>query len=186
MALTVKQRGQHIATFRFVEVRLMEILSAWVPSTPEMEAKLLFGPHIWDTAQAADALGKRTHELRLPLQHSIAPAPGYLEVLGDLAAVSGATRRIAIMYDVILPGLAARFRRYVQRTDNLMDAPSVRVIEGILAASERMMREADKLRTELPALRCGDQAWLQQFAAREESVLELLVEDGAIEARRAA
>ena len=66
MALTVKQRGQHIATFRFVQVRLMEILSAWVPSTPEMEAKLLFGPHIWDTAQAADALGKRAHELRLP------------------------------------------------------------------------------------------------------------------------
>jgi len=186
MALTVKQRAQNIATFRFVEVRLMELLAAWVPSTPEMEAKLLFGPHIWDTAQAADALGRRAHELRLPLQHSIAPAAAYVEMLDDLRAVSGAARRIAVFYDVMLPGLAARYRRYVQRTDSLMDAPSVRVIEGILAAGERMVREANKLRAELPALKCADPVWLQQFAAREESVLELVADAHAGEARRAA
>ena len=58
MPLDVKQRGDHVATFRWIEVRLMEILSSWVPTTPEMEVKLLFGGHIWDTAQAADALGK--------------------------------------------------------------------------------------------------------------------------------
>ena len=186
MALTVKQRGQHIATFRYIEVRLMEILSAWVPSTAEMEAKLLFGPHIWDTAQAADALGKRAHELRLPLQHSLAPAPAYVELLGELTAVTGAARRIAALYDVMVPALAARYRRYLQRTDPLMDAPSVRVIEGILIAGERMTREAAKLRVDLPALRCGDPAWLRQLAAREESVPELVADDGAGEARRAA
>jgi hypothetical protein len=186
MALTVKQRGQHIATFRFIEVRLMETLSAWVPSTPEMEAKLLFGPHIWDTAQAADALGKRAHELRLPLQHSIPPAAAYIELLGDVAAVTGASRRIAVLYDVVLPGLAARYRRYLQRTDSLMDAPSVRVIEGILGASERMVREANKLRAELPSLKFDDQSWLQQLAAREESVRDIVADDSAAETRRAA
>lgn len=182
MALTVKQRGQHIATFRFVQVRLMEILSAWVPSTPEMEAKLLFGPHIWDTAQAADALGKRTHELRLPPQHSVTPVADYVGLLGELAAVSGAARRIGAFYDVVLPGLAARYRRYVQRTDNLMDAPSVRVIEGILGAIDRMIRDADHLRAELPALRLDDAAWLQQLAAREERVPDLAVDGDAQQA----
>lgn len=186
MALTVKQRGEHMATFRFIQVRLMEILSAWVPSTPEMEAKLLFGPHIWDTAQAADSLGKRAHELRLPLQHSLAPAPAFLGLLNEVAAVSGASRRIAVVYDVMLPALAARYRRYLQRTDSLMDAPSVRVIEGILTASERMVRQADELRAELPALNCYDPVWLQQIAAREKSVLELLPDDNATEARRVA
>ena len=86
MALTVKQRGQHIATFRFVQVRLMEILAAWVPSTAEMEAKLLFGPHIWDAAQGADALGKRGHELRMRLQHSLAPAAEYIAYLDERRA----------------------------------------------------------------------------------------------------
>jgi len=184
MALTVKQRGRHIATFRFVEVRLMEILSAWVPSTAEMDAKLLFGPHIWDAAQAADALGKRAHELRLPLHHGIAPAAAYLDLLGEMAAATGAARRIAVFYDVMLPGLIARYRRYVERTDNLMDAPSVRVIEGIVGAGERMIGEADKLRAQLAGLRFDDTAWLQQLAAREESVAELLAETA--ETQRAA
>jgi len=176
MALTVKQRGQHIATFRFVQVRLMEILAAWVPSTAEMEAKLLFGPHIWDAAQGADALGKRGHELRMRLQHSLAPAAEYIAYLDEAAAVTGAAKRIAVLYDVMLPGLMARYRRYLQRTDTLMDAPSVRVIEGILLANERMIREAAKLRAELPSLRFGAEAELQRLAAREESVVELVLE----------
>lgn len=184
MALTVKQRGEHIATFRFVQVRLMEILASWVPSTPEMEAKLLFGPHIWDAAQAADALGKRTYELRLPLQHSLTPVAPYVTLLSDLAAVDGAARRIGAFYDVMLPRLAARYRRYLERTDTLMDAPSVRVIEAILGAGERMVREADTLRAELPALRCRDEAWLQQLAAREESMPEIVAD--ATPAQRAA
>jgi hypothetical protein len=184
MALTVKQRGQHIATFRFVEVRFMEILSSWVPSTPEMEAKLLFGPHIWDAAQAADALGRRAHELRLPLQHSMAPVAAYLELLGELARTEGAARRIGAFYDVMLPGLAVRYRRYLERTDSLMDAPSVRVIDGILGATDRMIREAGRLRAELPALRLDDPSSLQHLAGREESVIELVAD--APESQRAA
>jgi hypothetical protein len=176
MALTVKQRGQHIATFRFVQVRLMEILATWVPSTPEMEVKLLFGPHIWDAAQGADALGKRGHELRMPLQHSIAPTADYIAYLNEVAAVEGAAKRVAVFYDVMLPGLMARYRRYLQRTDSLMDAPSVRVIEGILLANERMLREASKLRTELPSLKFSGEAELQHLAACEERVAELVVE----------
>jgi hypothetical protein len=176
MGLTVKQRGQSVATFRFIEVRLMEILSAWVPSTPEMEAKLLFGAHIWDVAQAADALGKRTYELRRPLQHSLAPAAGYLQVLDSLAAVEGAAPRIAAFYDVIVPGLAARYRRYLAATDSLMDAPTVRIIERILETNARMIREANELRNELPVMSLGDSDWLTQFAERERGVPELVVE----------
>jgi hypothetical protein len=182
MGLTVKQRGHHIATFRFVEVRLMEILSAWVPTTPEMEAKLLFGAHIWDTAQAADALGKRTYELRLPLQHSMTPVAAYLQFLDAIAAVDGAERRIAAIYDVVLPGLAARYRRYLSDTDDLMDAPSVRIIESILDTGARMIREAARLRTEMPALKFDDAEWLEQLTLREQSVAELVESDGAKQA----
>ena len=156
MGLTVKQRGQHVATFRFVEVRLMEILAGWIPTTAQMEAKLLFGPHVWDCAQAADALGKRAHELRLPLQHAIAPVPAYLSVLDQLNATQEAAQRIAAFYDVVLPSMGARYRRYLAQTDALMDAPTVRIIERILDTQARMLREAAALREQLPALRPGE------------------------------
>lgn len=184
---TVKERGAHIATFRYVEVRLMEILSGWVPTTPEMEAKLLFGPHIWDAAQAADALGKRARELRLPLQHSLAPTAAYLGVLDAVADAKGAPQRIAACYDVLLPGFAARLRAYLARTDTLMDAPSVRIVEGILATQDRMVREANELRASLPVLRIDDAGWVEALRAREAGIAALLAKGPPVaEAQRAA
>jgi hypothetical protein len=178
MSLTVKQRGQHVATFRFVEVRLMEILAAWIPSTPEMEAKLLFGPHVWDCAQAADALGKRVHELRLPLQHSVPPVSPYLVVLEQLAAVQGASQRIAALYDVVLPRLGERYRAYLAQTDTLMDAPTVRVMERILDTQARMQREAMALREQMPALRPDDATTVTALIDADAAVGELAAAAG--------
>jgi hypothetical protein len=156
MALTVKQRGQHVATFRSVEVRLMEILAAWIPSTPEMEAKLLFGPHVWDCAQAADTLGKRVHELRLPLHHSVPPVPGYVAVLDELAAVQGASRRIAALYDVVLPQLGERYRRYLAdgHADGCADGARHRTHPRQPGAC----RATPALREQMPGLRPADGA----------------------------
>ena len=67
MSLSVQDRAEYVATFRFIQVFLMETLARWVPQTPEMEVKVLFGRHIWDLAQQADGLGKRGYELRAPL-----------------------------------------------------------------------------------------------------------------------
>jgi len=152
MSLSVKERGTAVATHRHVMVRLMETLARWVPTTPEMEVKLLFGSHIWDVAQHADALGKRTHELRMPLQHSLPPIQGYRELLDDVDATSDTGARIAAFYDVVLPGIGARLRAYLELTDDLMDGPTVRIIDRILYDHARMIRESEKLRAEFPAL----------------------------------
>jgi hypothetical protein len=167
MGLTVNERGVVVATHRYILVKLMETLARWVPTTPEMEVKLLFGSHIWDVAQHADALGKRAHELRLPLQHSVAPVDGYLRVLGDVEAVTDTKQRITAFYDVILPGLASRYRRYLDETDHLMDAPTVRILERILQDHERMIRESRQLREETPNLGDMQPDWSRQLADAE-------------------
>ena len=53
-------------------------------------------------------LGKRTFELRLPLQHSLRPADAYGDFLAELAALGPTPQRLAAVYDVVLPALAAR------------------------------------------------------------------------------
>ena len=186
MTLTVKERARHVATFRFVEVRLMETLAAWVPSTPEMEAKLLFGPHIWDCAESADALGRRGHELRLPLQHSLPPSARYLRLLDELAAVSGAPARIAALYDGLLPGFMARLRAYLGATDALMDAPTVRVVERILQAHERMVADAAALRAQRPELAAPEAALAARWMDMESTAQLLPADNGTDESRQAA
>jgi hypothetical protein len=152
MPLTVKQRAETIATFRYIEVHLMETLARWTPSTPEMEVKVLFGRHVWETAQHADALGKRTYELRAPMHFTQKPNDEYLDFLTRLAAVEGAANRIHALYDVTLPALARRYQAYLDATDTLLDAPSVKVIQRILADMATMRADADALRREQPKL----------------------------------
>ena len=59
MITSVSDRCRAVATFRHISVTLMETAARWTPTTPEMEAKVMFGRHIWDFAQMADWLGKQ-------------------------------------------------------------------------------------------------------------------------------
>ena len=182
MHLNVKERGENVATFRWINVRLMEILSAWVPTTPEMEVKLVFGTHIWDQAQHADSFGKRTHELRLPLQHSQEPVAEYVRFLSDLAATTDTTKRIAGYYDCVLPGLERRYRDYIERVDALLDGPTLRIVERVLFDIPRMATESRTLREEVPAVRLADANWLEELCRREGAVQNLVVRQPASQA----
>jgi len=180
VSLSVRDRGAWVATYRYIHVALMEMLARWVPTTPEMEVKLVFGSHIWYVAQHADALGKRTHELRLALQHSIPPVKEYLSFLDELGGVTETPTRISGMYDVMLPALGSRLRSYLERTDHLMDAPTVRILERILDEDQRMIREGRELRSELPAIGGVDARWVEGLAAAESSIPDPVAQIGAV------
>ncbi len=170
MTTTVNDRGRAIATFRHVSVWLMETAAAWTPTAPEMEAKVMLGRHIWDFAQMADALGKRTFELRKPMHHTVPPVPAYLAFLAEVAAAKTTADRVAALYDGVIPGLIARYRAYVAAADPIMDEPSVVIIENIVRELERQRRDAAALRQELklsassPALAAREAA-LKEFYA---------------------
>lgn len=161
MTWTVQERARKIATFRFIAVRMMETLAAWTPTTPEMEVKVLFGRHIWDHAQHADALGKRTHELRQPEHYTLEPAREYRQILDDLLKVEDTPSRLGNFYDVLIPGIISRYASYLQGTDRLLDEPSVVVIERVMRDLERHRGEAAQLCEKL-SLRRELHAPLQQ------------------------
>lgn len=172
--LTVRERGRFVATMRYVNVWLMETLAAWVPTTPEMEVKILFGEQIWEVAQHADALGKRTFELRLPAQHSLRPSDVHVDLLVALAGTQRTPQRLAAIYDVVLPALATRYRRYLSQTDALSDAPTVRILERNLADGARVIESAHALRKELPELQLAEAGWSESLQRREAAIDEIV------------
>ena len=155
MTLSVRERADTVGTLRHVAVFAMETLARWVPTTPELEAKVLFGRHIWEFAQHADMLGKRTHELRAALHYSPAPTADYLSALREWRELQDTGARIASCYDALLPDLTSRCGGYIEATDVFLDEPSVRVIERILADHPRMITESHALRRERPELDGG-------------------------------
>jgi hypothetical protein len=175
MSLSVAERGRRIATFRFVSERLMETAAAWTPTTPEMEVKVLLGRHIWDFAQHADALGRRTFELRLPAQHSLPPDARYLGLLDDLRGLGGTAERLAGLYDVVLPGLERRLAEYVAQTDPIVDEPSLLIVERMRRDIERQRVDAGRLREDLDL----PSPPLQPLRARETAVGDLLAGERA-------
>jgi len=176
MGLILREKAEHLATFRWLEVFLMETLARWVPTTPEMEVKVLMGRHIWDAAQHADALGKRTFELRAPLNYTLTPLSPHLNVMNELAAVEDTTGRLQAVYDVILPGLAARYQQYLQNSDSLLDEPSFRVVEGILNDYARMRKECEEVRAELRETLVFDSERAQRWSLQESTITDFVMQ----------
>ena len=140
---SVSYRGRAIGTFRHVSVFLMETAARFVPTTPEMEAKVVLGTHIWDFAQAADALGRRTFELRRPLHFMTPPSAAFRAVLDELASVEETGARFSRLYKGVLPALDAAYARYLEETDPILDGPSVSVIGRIRADLARVIRQGN-------------------------------------------
>ena len=166
MTSITETRAHALATYRWIHVRLMETLAAWVPTTPEMEAKLLLGEHIWQVARIADALGKRTRELRAPLHDEREPAAPFRALLTELAEREATGERLSGLYRVVLPALSAEYGRYVRETDSLLDAPSVRLLEDAQRELARMETELDALVAELERPDLGTSAWADGLSAR--------------------
>lgn len=146
MTASVAERCRAIATFRYIGVSLMETVARWTPSTPEMEVKVMFGRHIWDFAQMADALGNRTFELRQPRHHSVPPVDEYNNLLKDVSSAQSTGDRVAALYEGVLPGLIKRLRCYTADTDSILDEPSIVIIDRIVRDLERQRAEANALR----------------------------------------
>jgi len=147
-AMSVNDRAYAIATFRFISVRLMEIVARWTPTTPEMEVKIVFGRHIWDFAQHADILGKRTFELRQPEQFSKRPVDAYVDLLDKMSELKSTSERIGALYDGLLPALEKRYRDYIAAADPILDEPTILIFDRIVADLGRMREDAGAVRRE--------------------------------------
>lgn len=158
MALTVRERADTIGTLRHLSVFAMETLARWVPTTPDLEAKILFGRHLWEFAQHADGLGRRTHELRAALHYSPAPTAPYQAALDAWRGLVATGERVSTCYESFIPDLVRRYREYLESTDVFLDEPSVRVVERALADFPRMVEESRAMRRERPDIADGDDA----------------------------
>jgi hypothetical protein len=172
--INVKQRAAAVGTLRFVSVSYMETLARWIPTTPEMEVKMLLSRHVWRMAQQADRLGKRARELRAPLHYSRKPLAPFAEALQQLAAISDTTDRVDAFHLIALPVLAEHYRAYLAETDKVTDEPTTMICDQALLEIATMMEERTSWGSEIPPSRAQDSEALRQlrqaFAAAKEMV----------------
>lgn len=118
----------------------MRVLGGWIALTPELGAKLLFGRHVWDCAQHADAWGRRLPELRAPAQQS-EPANervvAFMSLLETPETPDGTIERVTGVYRVLKPHLATLYARHLAETNPVYEPPTRRILERCLVEERR-------------------------------------------------
>ncbi len=160
---TIGQKADIIGTYRAISVFAMETLARWTPLTPELEVKVLFGRHLWEFAQHADVLGQRTSELRAGMHYTRPPLPAFQAALDHYASATASGDRIGGTYDAFIPELIRRYSAFRAEADPLLDQPTIRILDRILADLPRLREERRTLLADIsePAASAG---WVESVS----------------------
>src|SRR5688572_19012660 len=139
--LPVAEATARLHRLAYMKQRLAIAAAAFLPSTPEWEAKCALALHGWLDAEHAAMLYARLAELREP---SPGPADVPDEALAaafdELLAAPDTATRLTGVYRVARPQLDAALDDYLHKTNLLCDQPSVRLLR-IVAAEEHEIQQ---------------------------------------------
>jgi hypothetical protein len=157
----------------------MRVLGGWIALTPELPAKLLFGRHVWDCAQHADAWGRRLPELRSPAQQSEPANEGVARLMDRLETAEGPRQtpeRLAGVYRVLKPHLVTVYARHLEAANPVYEPPTRRILTRCLEEERRHVASGAAVMTAL--LRGHD--LVARAAGWERSLLAMLAEAGGV------
>jgi hypothetical protein len=137
---SVDASARLVRHYRYAEERLMRVMGGWIALTPELPAKLVFGRHVWECAQHADAWGRRLPELRAPAQRSEPPnnaVVAFVDLLESVDAPGQTIERLTGIYGVLKPHVAAVYAAHLERANPIYEPPTRRILTRCLDEERR-------------------------------------------------
>lgn len=178
----VESTARRIRNFRFAEEWTMLILGGWLATVPEVPVKTGLGKLCWESAQAADALGKRLPELRCGRKAVAASEAGNDGFAKVIEAVSEPERpdltieKLSGLYDVLTPHLIRVYEKTIRETDAICDAPTIELLDDIVRKSRRHVAWGQEVLDRL----CDSDARRERRHARQREIEALLTECGGV------
>lgn len=168
----VEESAALLRHYRYAVERAMRVLGGWIALTPELSAKLLLGRHVWDTAQHADALGKRLLELRSQAQVSEPSSAAFAAFMDEIEApeAPGQTvERLVGVYRVLKPHLLGTYEWHLARTNLVYEPPTRRLLARCIEDERRHVAAGEAVLGHLiasPVLGDRALAWQGRLEAR--------------------
>jgi len=134
----VESMARRCRNFRYAEEWMMMIFGGWVATIPELPVKTGLSKVIWETAQAADELGKRLPELRCGKKAVNASESANDAFAGFIQSVQEPERpdltieKIAGAFEVLIPHLIDVYEITMRETDQICDAPTIEILEHMV------------------------------------------------------
>ena len=139
----VEATARRVRNFRYAEEWLMLAFGGWIATIPEVPVKTGLGKICWETAQAADALGRRLPELRCGRKAVAASESpnqgfaGFVHAVAEPESPEQTIEKLAGVFDVLLPHLVEVYERTLRETDQICDAPTIELLDDVVRRTRR-------------------------------------------------
>jgi hypothetical protein len=152
-AFSVDENARRIVNYRYAEKVCMTTEGAWAPTTPSMKAKFALGEHCYQDSIHYYWLGQRLPELRQlegaeldqpPTLRSstlaLPPNEEFTRFVEEMQLQEDELLRIVGLYRVFKTHLCVYYRHHRLVTDQICDAPTVRILDHILLEEEEQLK----------------------------------------------
>ncbi len=160
----------------------MMMMGGWIATIPELPVKTGLGKVIWETAQAADVLGKRLPELRCGTKSVDASESANDQFAALIQSISEPERpdltieKLVGPFDVLMPHLVDVYEETMRETDQICDAPTIELLEDIVRKRRRHIAWGQEVLDQL----CDTDALRERRQARRTQLNAELTESGGV------
>jgi hypothetical protein len=139
--LSLDECVRRLKRYHYAFKRLHEIMIKRLTAEPIYELKMVFSLHAYYCAEHVGALRTRVGEMRQPpLGLEEIPDPALEIFFDEILSAPGAAELVAGIYGKALPALEAGMQRHMEDTNQLADAPTVRLCKLALVELAEMNR----------------------------------------------
>ena len=161
-AFSVEENARRLIHYRFAENVCMTSEGAWASSCPTIKVKFMLGEHCYHDSMHSFWLGQRLPELRVvegveldvPPTFRIStksepPNEQFLKFCEEMQLQDDQLLRLVGLYRVLKTHLAVYYRHHATFTDQVSDAPTVRILQHILLEEEEHLKWGQAIYEEL-------------------------------------
>lgn len=161
-AFGVDENARRILHYRFAENVCMTTEGAWASTSPTIKVKYALGEHCYQDSIHSHWLGQRLPELRVTenmdqetpptLRSSYQAEPpneSFLKFCEAMQLQTDQLLRLVGLYRVFKIHLAVYYRHHLTVTDQICDAPTVRILRHILLEEEEQLHWGQAIYEEL-------------------------------------
>ncbi len=147
---TVEESARRVGHYKWIEMRLFEVLGGWVATVPELDVKMRLGTHCYHHAWHAELWHKRLPELREmnPDRLTVPPNDELVAFVDALTEPEGpdlTIEKLVGAYRVLIPAKIAAYTYHRNNTSSITDAPTIRSLDFILQDEFNDWRDGEML-----------------------------------------
>ena len=147
---SVEETARRVGNYKWVEMKIFELMGGWVATVPELDIKLRLGTHCYHHAFHSELWHKRLPELREMSPDKVTVPPNdefvaFIDAMSEPEAADQTIEKMVGMYRVLLPHLIAAYTYHRNNTSSITDSPTIRSLDFCLADDMEEWREGEMI-----------------------------------------